>query len=116
MVVTLLGLVFTFLQNAASNRAALAVRRSEAAAVEAEGEAVWRGGAHRGAGAHLDAVPGGRGQIRVSLMGSAGGDRGRPPRSLAEAFTAAGAWPCVPFADLDLEDQSAEGMVNGTCS
>lgn len=40
MVVTLLGALFAFVQNAASNRAAAAARRSDAAAVEAEAEAV----------------------------------------------------------------------------
>ena len=40
MVVTLLGAVFTFLQTATSNRAAVAARRADAAAVEAAGEAV----------------------------------------------------------------------------
>lgn len=38
MVVTLLGSVFAFLQTSAANRAALAVRRSETAAVESMGE------------------------------------------------------------------------------
>jgi tetratricopeptide (TPR) repeat protein len=40
MAVTLLGAVFTFLQTAASNHAAAAARRADAAAVATEGEAV----------------------------------------------------------------------------
>lgn len=48
MVVTLLGAVFAFLQNGASSRSAAAARRADAAAVEAEGEAV-RAAQHLGA-------------------------------------------------------------------
>ena len=69
MVVTLLAAVFTFLQNAASNRAFAAARRSDASAVEAQGEAV-RAAEHLSAQWRLWTLFLEESQITISLAGS----------------------------------------------
>lgn len=102
MVVTLLGAVFTFLQNAASNRAFAAARRSDAAAVEAEGAAV-RAAERIGAQWRIWTLFLEESQVAMSLLGS--GDDGA-------AALAQGSWAEAmaigSFAGFDLEGRFGE--------
>lgn len=95
MAVTLLGSVFAFLQNSASNRAALAVRRSETAAVEAMGR-MARGGGHIAVEQEISLWVGEQFLMGTSLLGSsAGGFVG----ALGRAFDAQ-RLATLPFSDL----------------
>ncbi|OFW52944.1 MAG: hypothetical protein A2V75_04710 [Actinobacteria bacterium RBG_16_70_17] len=102
MAVTLLGAVFTFLQNAATNRAFAAARRSDAAAVEAEGEAV-RAAERIGAQWRIWTLFLEESQITMSLLGS--GEESAI--ALAQGSFAA-ALAIGSFAGFDLEGQFGE--------
>jgi tetratricopeptide (TPR) repeat protein len=96
MVVTLLAAVFTFLQNASSNRAFAAARRSDAAAVEAQGEAL-RAAEHLSAQWRLWTLFLEESQITISLAGSAAEGTG----ALAQGSFAS-AMATASFAGFDL--------------
>lgn len=101
MVVTLLGAVFTFLQNAASNRGFSAARRSDVAAVEAEAEAV-RAAQRIAAQWRIWVVFLEEGQMAVALRGSGDPAAG----ALAEAYQAR-AEATAAFAGFDLQGEFA---------
>ncbi|MCU0280692.1 MAG: hypothetical protein MUE66_02425 [Acidimicrobiia bacterium] len=96
MVVTLLGAVFSFLQTAASNRAADAARRGDGAAVRAQGEAA-QAAAMISAQWRIWVLAAEDGQIALSLEGAA------DPNIAALAQAAgAGFLALAPFVDFDL--------------
>jgi len=99
MVVTLLGAVFAFLQNAAANRSAAAARLADAAAVEAEGEAV-RAAQHLGALWRVWTLAFEEGQIGLALGWS--GESGAA--ALASAYQAA-AQASNAFAGFDVQGE-----------
>lgn len=102
MVVTLLGAVFTFLQTAASNRAAAATRRADAAAVEAAGEAV-RAAERTSAQWRVWTLFLEESSMTVSLAGSAADGAG----ALAQGSYAA-ALATASFAGFDLTGEFGE--------
>jgi len=100
MVVTLLGAVFAFLQNTAVNRSAAAARRADAAAVEAEGEAV-RAAQHLGALWRVWTLAFEEGQVGLALRWS--GESGAA--ALAATYQAA-AQASSAFAGFDVQGEA----------
>jgi tetratricopeptide (TPR) repeat protein len=107
MVVTLLGSVFAFLQTSASNRAALAARRSETAAVEAMGRQA-RGGGHIAVEQQISAQVFEEWYMADSLLGSP--SAGEVAAALALALDAQ-RLATIPYSDL-VDYQREDGSVD----